>query len=59
MPGRLVHPSENFQADFIIARPTSEAGELSYIFKDMIDRERVLTMPGCTGLEYTVDKRCV
>ena len=56
MPGRLVHPSENFQADFIIARPTSEAGELSYIFKDMIDRERVLTMPGCTGLEYTVDK---
>ena len=56
MPGRLVRPSENFQADFIMACPTPEAGELSYIFKEMIDRERVLTMPGCAGLEYTTDK---
>lgn len=56
MPGRLVRPSENFQSDFIIARPTAEAGELSYEFKDMINRERVLTMPGCMGLEYAEDK---
>lgn len=56
MPGRLVRPSENFQSDFIIARPTAEAGELSYEFKNMIDRERVLTMPGCMGLEYAEDK---
>ena len=56
MPGRLVRPTENFQADFIIATPTREAGEFSYHFDNMIKREYVVTMPGCTALEYTRDK---
>lgn len=56
MPGRLVRPTANFQPDFIIATPTKEAGELSYIFNDMIRREYVATMPSVAGLEYSTDK---
>jgi ABC-2 type transport system permease protein len=56
LPGRLVKRSENFQPDFIIARPTKEAGEFSYIFNAMIAREYVATMPGCVGLSYAGDK---
>jgi ABC-2 type transport system permease protein len=56
MPGRLVKKSENYQPDFIITTPTQEAGEFSYIFKTMIARELVATMPGTTGLNYTTGK---
>lgn len=56
MPGRLVKKSEHFQPDFIIATPTKEAGEFSYIFNQMIRREYVVTMPGTTGLECFADK---
>lgn len=51
MPGRLVKKSEHFQPDFIVATPTKEAGEFSYIFDQMIRKEYVVTMPGTTGLE--------
>ena len=56
MPGRLVKKSEHFQPDFIVATPTKEAGEFSYIFNQMIRREYVVTMPGTTGLECFEDK---
>jgi ABC-2 type transport system permease protein len=55
LPGRLARGSENFQPDFIVATPTKEAGEFSYIFRAMITREQVVTMPGCTGLSYSTD----
>ncbi|MDR1720541.1 MAG: Gldg family protein [Dysgonamonadaceae bacterium] len=53
LPGRLVKLSENFQPDFIINRPTNQAGDFSYILKQMIDYEQVATMPSATGLSYT------
>ena len=56
MPGRLVKKSEHFQPDFIVATPTKEAGEFSYIFNQMIRKEYVVTMPGTTGLECFEDK---
>lgn len=48
--------ANNFQADFIIASPTAEAGEIAYHFETMRYRENVITMPGCVGLDYTEDK---
>ncbi len=56
MPGRLVRPSKNFQPDLIMALPTKEAGEFSYIFNAMIRREQIATMPSCAGLSYTTDR---
>lgn len=55
MPGSLVKDSENFDPDFIIASPTAAAGEWSYHIKEMIRYEKVVTMPGCSGLEYRED----
>lgn len=42
----------DYQADFIISYPTAQAAELSYFFSQMTRTERVVTMPGCVGLEY-------
>ncbi|KIO46007.1 MULTISPECIES: Gldg family protein [Porphyromonadaceae] len=56
MPGVLVRPTENFQADLIVARPTKEAADFSYIYNTMRRRELVITMPSATGLDYTTDK---
>lgn len=56
MPGQLVYPTKDFTADLIQAKPTKEAGEFSYIFADMLRREKVVTMPSTTGLEYSTDK---
>ena len=56
LPGRLVKTSENFDPDFIIARPTKEAQDIAYIFETLYRREYVVTMPGATALEYTEDK---
>ncbi|MDR0766149.1 MAG: Gldg family protein [Odoribacteraceae bacterium] len=56
LPGRLVKTSENYQPDFIIARPTKEAGKFSYILANMTRQERVATMPGCVDIEVTADK---
>lgn len=56
LPGRLVIPSENFSPDFIQSIPTNEGADMMYQLKMMLSREYVLTMPGTTGLKYTVDK---
>lgn len=56
VPGTLVHPTDNFLADFTISKPTKEAGELIYIYQQMYKGKRVVTMPGAVGLEYTKDK---
>lgn len=55
-PGVLVNAGGNNLADFMIAKPTPQAGELIYVFGDMLKRKRVVTMPGSVGLEYTTDK---
>ena len=56
VPGILVNPNENFQADFIISKPTREADTLSYIYGQMDKRKVVVTMPGAVGLDYSTDK---
>ena len=56
IPGTLVRPTENFQSDLIVARPTREAADFSYIYNTMRRREYVATMPGCSGLDYVTDK---
>jgi ABC-2 type transport system permease protein len=56
VPGTLVHPPGDFQADFTISKPTKEADSLSYIYQNMHKRKLVVTMPGAVGLEYTKDK---
>ena len=56
LPGRLVKPTENFSPDFIISTPTKEGAEMMYQLNMMRNREYVLTMPGATGLKYSLDK---
>lgn len=53
MPGRLVCPSENFQADFVISQPTKEGSELIYHLNSMRRYEYVGTMPSVTGLDLS------
>ena len=53
MKGRLVSPSENFQSDFILSRPTKEAAEFAYQLKDMYRYEYVATMPSAVGLDLS------
>ena len=55
-PGVLVRPNANSLPDFIISRPTRKAGDLVYVYGEMHKRQRVVTMPGSVGLEYTTDK---
>jgi ABC-2 type transport system permease protein len=56
VPGVLVNPNGSSLPDFILSRPTSEAGKLIYVYGEMRKRQRVVTMPGAVGLEYTKDK---
>ena len=56
VPGVLVNPNANSQPDFIISKPTREAGGLIYVYGEMHKHQRVVTMPGAVGLEYTSDK---
>jgi ABC-2 type transport system permease protein len=71
MPGQLVkhaseeqpakagtskRPRNQFLADLILSRMTKEAREISYIYDNMYRNGNVVTMPGCVGLEYTMDK---
>ena len=56
MPGILVRPTENFQADLIVATPTKEAADFSYVYKRMKAWGYVATMPSATGLDYVTDK---
>jgi ABC-2 type transport system permease protein len=52
----LVNPNGNSLPDFIISKPTRAAGDLMYVYGEMRKRQRVATMPGAVGLEYTTDK---
>lgn len=56
MEGRVVKPSENFPADFIMAVPTAPGANLMYQLNMMRNRDYVLTMPGTTALKYREDK---
>lgn len=56
VPGQLVSPNESFLPDFIIAKPTEEAGKVAYVYGDMFNRKRVVTMPSSVGLEYETGK---
>lgn len=56
MPGNLVQPTGNYPTNLIQARPTKEATKLSYHYDYLYNYSVVITMLGCTGLEYTTDK---
>jgi ABC-2 type transport system permease protein len=46
----------NFPADFIQSRVTTEGKGLSYIHENMYNLGVVVTMPGSVGLEYSTEK---
>jgi ABC-2 type transport system permease protein len=45
----------NFTADLIQSHLTKEGSQLSYIYENMFNGERVVTMPGAVGLDYSTD----
>ncbi len=56
MPGVLVKPTDNFQPDLLMMRPTAAGQEFSYHLKTMWRNKYVLTMPGASGLEFDPSK---
>lgn len=54
--GRLVHPTENFPADLILARPTAEAGKIAYQFTQLRHYNGVVCMSGTAPLTYSAEK---
>lgn len=54
--GCVVHPTVEYPADLIVGKPTAEAAELSYRFKELRSYGYDITMPGTAPLEYTADK---
>lgn len=56
MEGVLVKPTENFQPDLVMSRPTPGALELSYFYETMDNWKISAVMPGAAGLKYTEDK---
>lgn len=52
MEGRIVKPSENYQADMIFARPSEAAGRLARQFAAMREQGQVVSMPAVVGLDY-------
>ncbi|GHT60511.1 hypothetical protein AGMMS50239_09630 [Bacteroidia bacterium] len=56
LPGQLVKRDSVFSADFIQSHITEAGSQLSYIYENMLRQERVVTMPGVVGLDYTTDK---
>lgn len=52
MEGILVASQENLPADLMLVKPTEEAVQLTYLFRQIRDWY-VCTMPSCLGLEYT------
>ena len=56
MEGVLVKPTENFQPDLVMSRPTPGALELSYFYETMDNWKMSAVMPGAAGLKYTEDK---
>ena len=56
LPGTLVKPSENFQSDLMLVKPTKEAAAFSYYFEDMVKDKSAVSMPTAAGLAITTDK---
>ena len=56
MPGVLVQPSRDFDPDLIRGELTKDAAEMSLNYADLQKKKRVITMPGATALNYTMDK---
>lgn len=52
LPGVLVRPTENYQADLMLMSPTPEAKAFSFHLGQMAAAERVLTMPGVAALAF-------
>ena len=50
MTGQIVQQNKDFMMDLVFAKPQKDLGNLSYMFDALT--ERVITMPGCVGLEY-------
>lgn len=50
MTGQIVQQNKDFMMDLVFAKPQKDLGNLSYMFDALV--ERVITMPGCVGLEY-------
>ena len=50
MTGQIVQQNKDFMMDLVFAKPQKDLGNLSYMFDAL--EERVITMPGCVGLEY-------
>ena len=56
MPGVLVQPSRDFDPNLIRGELTKDAAEMSLNFRYAQKKKRVITMPGSTALNYTMDK---
>lgn len=56
LPGRLVQPHPNYEADLLLLRPTPTAVAMSYELGNITDEGGVLAMNGACGLSYTPDK---
>lgn len=54
--GRLVHPTANFPADLIFARPTPEAEKIAYQFAQLRLYNGGVSMPGTAPLAYSAEK---
>ncbi|MBO9635134.1 MAG: Gldg family protein [Chitinophagaceae bacterium] len=56
VPGQLVVKGKTQLPDFIVSKPTADAGDLIYILGEMHKYKLVVTMPGAVGLDYSTDK---
>lgn len=57
MQGQLVKPSEEYQPDLIMARPSQQAKGLSWVWDGMLsDPDIVVTMPGAVAIEQFEDR---
>lgn len=56
MPGMLVRPSEHFQPDLLLQRPTHQAMNFSYHLENMLARGQALSMPGASALAIDSSK---
>ncbi|WP_257667317.1 Gldg family protein [Parapedobacter tibetensis] len=53
MEGRLVKPSENYQADMIFAIPSKASGQLARHFSRVRERKQVVVMPAVAGIDFS------
>ena len=56
MPGCIVCPTVEYDADLVLTRPTEGAQKLSYWFHQLGINGYGIMMPNAVGLEYTEDK---